>query len=515
VVHPFIARLSISLELSMSAHPIRSLVSVVLAALSLTLLVPAAACAQSSAGSADPDTPAARRAAELVRAINTGRPDSMRAYAQAALAPAFLASPPLETHVEIWGGIYAQQGGFELEGIQGFDDGHVEARIRGRRTGDVLRLVVSVDPANGDRISGLGLQPVPPQPAQGGSPLTDEQIAAELDRHLAELAQRDVFAGTVLLAKGGQPFLHKAYGPADRNFGVPNRPDTKFNLGSMNKMFTAVAIAQLAEQGKLSFDDPIGKHLPAGSMRPEVLEKVKVEHLLTHTSGLGSYFSEEWDRQSRALYRTVDDWMPLVREDSLQFEPGTRWAYSNTGFLVLGKIVETASGQDYFDYVREHIFAPAGMKDTESYELDYVVENLAVGYERALTADGEAAWRNNIFQHVLRGGPAGGGYSTAADLLAFANALRSDRLVKRETRDRLWSPKPELQSPTYGYGFILEDDGNTVGHSGGFSGISSVLRIRLTDDLTIIALSNTGGGSQRVSAKLNELLARRAVAARR
>src|SRR3712207_169167 len=119
---------------------------------------------------------------------------------------------------------------------------------------------------------------------------------------------------------------------------VRNTLDTKFNLGSMNKMFTAVAIMQLVEAGKLSLDDTLGKFVREGAMRPDVLSKVRVKHLLTHTSGLGSYFTPEWDAQSRARYRSVDDWMRLVKDETLQFEPGARWEYSNTGMLVLGKV---------------------------------------------------------------------------------------------------------------------------------------------------------------------------------
>ena len=494
----------------MPLRPIRRLAAVLVSSLTVTFLIPASGSAQS----AEPATPATRRATELVAVLNAGKPDSTRSYLARALAPAFLERVPLERHVEIWGSAYAEQGGFELERVDTLPGGRAEAHVRGRRTGDRLSFIVGAEPGGEHRIAGLGLRLVPPAPAAAPADsaatrrLTDAEIAAELDRHLTDLAARDMFAGAVLLAREGRPFFHRAYGPADRNFDVPNRPDTKFNLGSMNKMFTAVAIAQLAEQGKLRFDDPIGKHLPAGSMRPEVLEKVRIEHLLTHTSGLGSYFSPEWDRQSRALFRTVSDWMPLVKDETLAFEPGTQWAYSNTGFLVLGRIIETASGEDYFDYVREHIFRPAGMANTDSYELDQAVKNLAVGYQPALLPDGTVGWRNNTFAHVLRGGPAGGGYSTAADLLAFATAMRENRLVRQETRDLLWSPKPELSSPEYGYGFGIEDGGRTVGHTGGFTGISSSLSIRLDEGLTVVSLSNVSGGSQRAGTKVDELVGR-------
>src|SRR5262249_4825572 len=160
-----------------------------------------------------------------------------------------------------------------------------------------------------------------------------------------------------------------------------NRIDTKFNLGSMNKMFTAVAIAQLVERGKLSFDDPLSKFLPDFPDK-ESAEKIKIKQILTHTAGLGGYFSQKFIESSRDRFRTVDDMMKLAKEEKLQFEPGSKWQYSNTGFLVLGAVVEKVSGQSYYDYVRENIYRPAGMTNSDCYELDRVNTNLAVGYEK-------------------------------------------------------------------------------------------------------------------------------------
>ena len=162
-----------------------------------------------------------------------------------------------------------------------------------------------------------------------------------------------------------------------------------------------------------------------------MLSKVRVKHLLSHTSGLGSYFTPEWDRQSRALWRSVDDWMPLIKDETLQFEPGTRWSYSNTGMLVLGKVIEAASGQDYFTYVREHVAKPAGMTSTDAYELDRVNKNLAVGYER----EGEDA--NGVDlpeQHLPARHPrrAGGRrLLDRGDLTRFAEALKTGKLVSQ------------------------------------------------------------------------------------
>jgi CubicO group peptidase (beta-lactamase class C family) len=317
------------------------------------------------------------------------------------------------------------------------------------------------------------------------------------------MAARDNFSGTVLLAKAGKPLYRAAFGEANKDFGVKNTVDTKFNLGSMNKMFTAVAVMQLVEAGKVSLEDTLGKFMRAGSMRPDVLSKVRVKHLLTHTSGLGSYFSDEWDRQSRALYRRVDDWIPLIKDETLQFEPGSRWSYSNTGMLVLGNVIETASGMDYFDYIRERVAKPAGMTNTDAYDLDRVNSNLAVGYDPVRGG----GWRNNIFMHVIRGGPAGGGYSTVDDLTRFAIALESGRLVSPASVRLLTTAKPELNSPNYGYGFIIDRNPNIVGHSGGFPGINSQLDIYLNNDYTIAVMSNYSGGAQPIADKARMLLA--------
>src|SRR5262249_55537043 len=201
--------------------------------------------------------------------------------------------------------------------------------------------------------------------------LTEDQIAGELDAFVSKLAGADVFSGAVLFAKDGRVIYKKAFGTANKDFNAPNRVDTKFNLGSMNKMFTSVAIAQLVERGKLSFDDPLSKFLPDFPSK-EAAEKIKIKHLLSHTAGLGSYFNNKFMESSRARFRTVNDFMELAKEEKLQFEPGSKWSYSNTGMLVLGAVIEKATGQNYYDYIRENIYKPAGMINSDCYELDRV-----------------------------------------------------------------------------------------------------------------------------------------------
>ncbi len=287
------------------------------------------------------------------------------------------------------------------------------------------------------------------------------------------------------------------------------RLDSKLNLGSMNKMFTAVVIAQLVDEGRLSFQDPVSKFLGGKGWTKANLSKVRLEHLLSHTSGLGSYFNDTYERTARQFLRTVDDYKPLVADETLAFEPGTRWQYSNTGFLLAGAVIEAVTGRDFFDVVRERVYARAGMPNSDAYDLDLVVPHLAVGYSREVAA-GDRRWRANTFEHVIRGGPAGGGYSTARDLLAFAEALRTGRLVRPGTVEALWTAKPGLGSPDYGFGFGARRDalGRSTGHSGGFAGISSVLDIYLDTGWTMIVLSNTDGGMAPVAQKLREVAGR-------
>lgn len=339
-------------------------------------------------------------------------------------------------------------------------------------------------------------------------PISESTLIHQVRAYVGQLVAEEKFSGALLIAKDGEPILKQAFGLASIAYGAPNRIDTKFNLGSMNKMFTAVAIAQLAEQGKLAFDDPIAKHLP-DYPNQEVAEQVTIHQLLTHTSGLADYFNEKFTEASRARFRTVQDFFPLFVDEPLQFEPGSQWAYSNSNFIVLGAIVEAVSGQDYFDYVREHIYQPAGMINSDAYELDRETPNLATGYTHA---PGESEWRNNLFEHVIKGGPAGGGYSTVEDLLRFAQALTDHKLLSPESTALITSgkyPLPGSNNAEYGYGFGVEtiNGYRRFGHSGGFPGINSQLNIYPELGYVVAVMSNYDPpAATRVAERIGKLI---------
>lgn len=450
------------------------------------------------------ESPAEKRAKELVQIINSGNRAEFQKYVEGNFGTEMLGIP-MDRHLNFFSSVYDASRGYEISGVQETKPNEATLLVKNKLTGEWDALAVVVEAESPHRIAGIGFRSPKLPDSEKAKKLSQKEITREMDGFMKKLADADVFSGTVLMAKDGVPIYKAAFGMANKDFAVANKIDTKLNLGSMNKMFTTVSIAQLVEKGKLSFDDPLSKFIP-DFPDAESAKKIKIKHLLTHTAGLGGYFSEKWNKISRAEFRTVDDMMKMVKEDEkLLFEPGSRWQYSNTGMLVLGKVLEIVSGQSYFDYVRENIYKPAGMINTGCFELDKVNENLAVGYIKDYTDKG-ITFRNNIFMHVMRGGPQGGCYSTVEDLLKFSNALQSNKLVGADYVKTLTTAKPELNSPNYGYGFQIGSDGKNFGHGGGFSGISSNLTVFPETGWTIIVMSNYSRGGQPVTQKMQSLI---------
>lgn len=462
-----------------------------------------------------PSGPAGERLTGLLEVINAGDDARMRAFINDTFTPAFRDCMPMKDHLDFFRRVRRASGGLEFYAIRTYAQprraGELVAILRQKLTGGWRGIMMQVESGPPHRIAGLTISPArPPTDLPPAPKLMRPELIAELERFIEQLVAADVFSGTVLLAKDGEVWFKGAWGQANKDFDVPNRVDTKFNLGSINKSFTAVAIAQLAEQGELGFADPVSKYLGPDWLPEEVADTITVEHLLTHTAGLGSYFNDTFMAGSRERFRVVDDYKPLV-DAKLAFEPGTQYAYSNTGFLLLGAVVEKVTGGSYYDYVRQNIYAPAGMTNSDCYDLDRPVPNLAVGYTWAADDVGEH-WETNLFKHVIRGGPAGGGFSTVEDLLRFDQALRANKLVKAETAARMWTPSPQSsgQGQDYGHGFAIRGTpGNrVVGHSGGFAGISARLDMYLDTGYTVVVLSNYDQAAEVVGDQVAELLAR-------
>ena len=346
-------------------------------------------------------------------------------------------------------------------------------------------------------------------PAAEQSPALKSPVAATIQAYLDSLVAEKRLSGAVLVAKDGVPIASNAAGAANRATGAEINLETKFNLASMNKMFTAVAIAQLAQQGRLRFDDKVGKYLPEFPNK-HVTDKVTLHQLLTHTSGLGSYWGDEFmARRSRLL--TVNDHLPLIAHQPLSFTPGERFQYSNSGFMLLGAIVEKVSGENYHDYVRRHIYEPAGMRDTGFYQPGKEMPNLALGYTKmnAHHQAGETEHDNNDMRET-RGGPAGGGFSTVGDLLRFAVALRGNKLLDAEHTQLITSGKVDTGSPigqyAYGFGDKVVNGKRIIGHNGGAPGIGANLDIFADSGYTTAVMMNADRTMIPVVTRLRELI---------
>jgi D-alanyl-D-alanine carboxypeptidase len=313
--------------------------------------------------------------------------------------------------------------------------------------------------------------------------MTQADALAALAAHARERAGADEFAGAVLVARHGKVLLQDAWGRADRKAGTANTPATRFRIGSMNKMFTAVATLQLVEAHKLALDDPVGQHLPDYPNK-EVAARVTVRHLLTHTGGTGDIFGPEFE-EHRLQLREHRDYLKLYGRRGLTHEPGARFEYSNYGFVLLGAIIERVSRMLYDDYVRDHVFRPAGMRSTGSLPESVEVPNRAVGYMRSSAG---SDWMPNTDTLPWRGTAAGGGYSTVGDLLRFAQALQSGTLISNATLAE--ATRPHQQQ--YGYGFGVQGQGSlrSYGHGGGAPGMNGELRIFPELGYIVASLSN-------------------------
>ena len=279
------------------------------------------------------------------------------------------------------------------------------------------------------------------------------------------LAAAQHFSGVVLIARGGSPVVEKAY-------GTGNNIETAFNLGSINKLFTQIAIRQLAAQGKISLDSTLGHYWPD---YPNVGARgATIRQILDHRSGIGGDIFAAPAGKTRHDVRSLADYFALFARDSLEFAPGARQQYSNAGYIVLGLLVERLSGQNYYDYVRDHIYQPAGMTRTAAYPVDPLPPNTAIGY----TKDGS----RNTDLLPGRGSSAGGGYSTAHDLLRFLTAVRAGKIAN---------------APGAGM----------IGIAGGAPGLNAVMEGTLAGDYDVIVLANSDPpAAERMSRALRERL---------
>lgn len=323
---------------------------------------------------------------------------------------------------------------------------------------------------------------------------SDSLIVKDLHTYISELARKDSFSGVVLLALKDKILYEGTFGMASKEYNVPVNFQSRFDLASLGKTFTGIGIAQLAEQGKIKFDDPVAKHLPG--IPANLTKGITIHHLLTHTSGLGSYWKQEFHESNHARFRALKDYLPLIEKDTLLFKPGSKWGYSNSGYLLLGLLIEKVTGQSYYDYTRENIFTKAGMNASDFLETDAVNKNVANSYTKHNRYRPGKSYSPTYFLAPVKGSSAGGAFSTAEDLLKFSNAITNFRLLNKEYTYLVMAGKAAYDRPErrkkYAYGFAEQFVNNKriVFHDGGANGISTQMDIFPGTGYTVIVLSN-------------------------
>ena len=393
-------------------------------------------------------------------------------------------------------------GGFELLKVEGATATNVTCLVLERAWEQVARVVVEVEAAPPHRIVQLGLNLVPRPDDLAVRRLSEAELASAVRAKVDAQTAGGRFQGAVLVARGGKVIYSESKGLADREAGTPNTLETRFRMGSMNKMFTATAILQLVQAGKVKLNAPLGTYLPDYPNR-DVATKVTIHHLLTHTGGTGDIFGPEFSARRLEL-KTLDDYVKLYGARGLEFEPGSKWKYSNYGFLLLGVIVERVSRQGYYDYIRDHVFAPAGMTGSGSEPEDVAVPGRAKGYMRQ-----KGAWVPNTDTLPYRGTSAGGGYTTVGDLLRFASALTGHVLLDAKHTSLLTTGKVDTgRGDRYAYGLFESVDGGvrSFGHGGNAPGMNGDLRIFPDSGYVVAALVNTGSGATQVVSWVSDRL---------
>ena len=471
---------------------LRSFAGAAALALSIAAVAPAQQAQPDPATLTEVQTAGVKRIKEMIAVLNSGDYATIRAYFDGQRDPNGSVNALSR---------YQHSRGYDLLRVETVPNrGDLVAGIvRNRLTGDEEYLAARIEPEAPHRIM-LFMARAPDEVAASwklkpatSSAVTEKDRLQEIGAYLKRMGDAEIFSGAVVIAREGKPVFAQGYGYADREKKIPNTPDTPFLMGSMTKPFTGMAIGQLVEQGKLNYDDPLSKFLP-DFPDPESAKKIRIKHLLSHTSGLA--------REGAPLEASSIDDPPTVKamveafeRKPLAFEPGTKMLYSNVGFVLLGRIIEIATGQDYYDYVQKNVFARGGATSAGFPLLPkngVAVVPMAYPYEPAWDAESRMSIVSQLGKYGRRGSPAGSSIVSALDIITLSNAMKAGRIVKPETFRLHSSPKPELGSPSYGYGIIAGPylGRPFVGHNGRSFGQCTEFGELRDTPYTIVVLSN-------------------------
>jgi CubicO group peptidase (beta-lactamase class C family) len=400
-------------------------------------------------------------------ALNSGSADQWEQMAKERFSERFLASRDAAARRRLFAGLRKEFGTITVGRVtRDGPDAPLRLDVKGSTgAAGTIELVLEGDPpfkigGVGVNVGGPGEDPgnVPAPPIGPG--MSQEELSRGLDGYLRKLTEDEVFSGVVLVAKNGTPLFEKGYGFADRANRLPNTSATRFNLGSINKIFTQTAIEQLIARGKLERTDTIGERLPA---YPQAETRAAtIEQLLQHMGGISDFFNEEFERMAKDRFRSNADYYRFVSSRPPLFAPGARSQYCNGCYITLGEIVASVSGMPYEQYIEQNIYQPAGMTASGPLQADALQAQVAMGYTRR-----GGPLRSNIYTRGASGSAAGGGYATAADLLAFDRAMKHGTLLPSERAAAFYAGR---------------------GIAGGSSGVNAVLESGQV--WTVIVLTN-------------------------
>jgi CubicO group peptidase (beta-lactamase class C family) len=409
-----------------------------------------------------PQTPAGKAVEAYFKAFNAGEA-AMKDFLEEFSAKDSLQRTPIQARLERYRLMRGQLGSLESQKVVESRPNFVSITAKAQG-GRLIRLDFEFETAEPFGLLGIRIEALGGPGDEGPKPdpkKDDAELFAAVRDYAHKAMEAGDFSGVILIARNGVPVFEEAYGYADRDKKIPNRTDTKFNIGSINKSFTALAVRKLAAEKKLSLDDTIGKFLPDYPNK-DAAARVTVRHLLEMSSGIGDFFGERYEAADKEKILTLADYLPLFADQPLAFEPGKGNLYSNGGFIVLGLIIENVTGLDYYSYIQDNIFKPAGMKDSEWTRKAVEVPNRAVGYVR----DGSSS-KTNYGTLPGKGSSAGGGYSTARDLLMYTLALGKGL-----------------------YGPAGEEIRGGMGIAGGAPGLNAALEWMPERGLTIVVTAN-------------------------
>src|SRR2546421_7058242 len=332
----------------------------------------------------------------------------------------------------------------------------------------------------------------------------------ELERYFQQRAEQDAFSGVVLITRGSSQLFAGTYGYASRSWKVANTLTTRFDTASVTKLFTSVATLQLIDRGLFAFDTPVIDFL--GLQDTAITRAVNVFHLLTHTSGIaddadeesGEVYADIWKTRSNYAVTETADFLPQFAHKPPNFPPGQGCRYCNCGYVLLGLLIEKASGLSYRDYVRQHIFAPAEMLHSDFFRMDLADEDVAEGCDPLRDEDGAiVAWKKNIYSYPPIGSPDGGAHVTASDLDRFLRKVKAGILLSPPSTAAFFTPQvlhhaQDDWKQMYGYGMCFAVDGAGkvmfAEQEGINAGVSAVIRHYPDQDINVILLSNMQEG---------------------